>query len=360
MKSKDFIKQAGISKDQETKFHAKLDKLVHNTFGKRKDEIEEYGDTARGQKQLAKVHHRAADRVTSKQADKDPAYARKAQQTQDRAWDRLAVKEADAELAEPPEPKRQQQAKTKNKPKLDPNVFGPKMDQPLAKADPLDDLKKNAGMGSDEPEVNIRKASQKTTLDKTAGISSPEMGDMLSRLRNIEVDPDLEPYNIEPPEDLPSVEVNTQNLPAVAGQAIQAAGMQNPEFHQVANLPGNMSDMIRQLGKSLFGALTVTPTKRIYVVANLGGQGPNTSQEVNAVAGFLKKEGKDLGPGDVDFDNVMPGYKADTHMFSAAGIRWMLVKDFAGQYIYCWPEADSHDAAGAIGHDTGNDIKRLR
>jgi len=55
--------------------------------------LEEYGDTARGQKMLAKVHHRAADRVTSKQADKDPAYARKAQQTQDRAWERLAVKE---------------------------------------------------------------------------------------------------------------------------------------------------------------------------------------------------------------------------------------------------------------------------
>lgn len=55
--------------------------------------LEEYGDTARGQKMLAKVHQRAADRVTSKQADKDPAYARKAQQTQDRAWDRLAVKE---------------------------------------------------------------------------------------------------------------------------------------------------------------------------------------------------------------------------------------------------------------------------
>lgn len=55
--------------------------------------LEEYGDTAKGQKMLAKVHHRAANRVTSKQADKDPAYARKAQQTQDRAWDRLAVKE---------------------------------------------------------------------------------------------------------------------------------------------------------------------------------------------------------------------------------------------------------------------------
>jgi hypothetical protein len=55
--------------------------------------VAEAGDTAKGQKMLAKVHQRAADRVTSKQADKDPAYARKAQQTQDRAWDRLAVKE---------------------------------------------------------------------------------------------------------------------------------------------------------------------------------------------------------------------------------------------------------------------------
>lgn len=31
----------GISKDKETKFHAKLDKLVHNTFGKRKGEMED-------------------------------------------------------------------------------------------------------------------------------------------------------------------------------------------------------------------------------------------------------------------------------------------------------------------------------
>lgn len=33
----------GINKDKETKFHSKLDKLVHNTFGKRDDEVEEAG-----------------------------------------------------------------------------------------------------------------------------------------------------------------------------------------------------------------------------------------------------------------------------------------------------------------------------
>jgi hypothetical protein len=104
--------------------------------------------------------------------------------------------------------------------------------------------------------------------------------------------------------------------------------------------------------------LTMTPTKRIHVVANLGGQGPNTNQEVQAVAGFLKEHGEDLGPGDIDFDNVMPGYSAQTHMFNAAGIRWMLVKDFAGAYIYCWPEEDSVDASPKLSNNT--DKKQLR
>jgi hypothetical protein len=226
---------------------------------------------------------------------------------------------AEAELEEPPERPRKTTTKTKPDIKFD-IPFQQDQDQPLAHTDPLDDLKNKAGV--DDTKVNLRKASQKDTLSKTSGLSTPDMGDMLGRMRDIELDKDLEPYQDEPPENLPSVDVNTQNLPAVAGQALQAAGVQNPEFHQVSNLPGNMADQIRQLGKSLFGSLTMTPTKRIHVVANLGGQGPNTTQEVNAVAGFLKQHGDDRGPGDIDFEQVMPGYKAQTHMYTAAGIRW--------------------------------------
>jgi hypothetical protein len=266
----------------------------------------------------------------------------------------------EAELAEPDEPERKSKTQTKQKPKLNPDMFAPKADQPLAKTDPLDDLKNKAGIGKDKPKVDIKKASQADTLKVTGKIEpTDDMRDMLSRMRDIDIDPDLAGYpEPEPPETLPSVEVNTKNLPAVAGQALQAAGVQNPDFHQVANLPGNMADQIRQLGKNLFGALTVTPTKRIHVVANLGGQGPNTNQEVQAVAGFLKEHGEDLGPGDIDFDNVMPGYSAQTHMFNAAGIRWMLVKDFAGAYIYCWPEEDSLDASPKLSNNT--DTKQLR
>ena len=183
------------------------------------------------------------------------------------------------------------------------------------------------------------------------------MRDMLGRMRDIEIDPDLAPYPQDDPTQELSVDVNTQNLPAVAGQAIQAAGMTSPEFHQVARLPGNMSAMIRQLGKKLFGSMTSTPTEQIYMIGNLGGQGPNTPQEVSAVANFARQNGQDMGPGDIDFNAIMPGYTAETHQYSAAGIRFLLVKDFAGQYIYCWPEADSTTLNGQA--RLGNAPKQL-
>jgi len=247
-------------------------------------------------------------------------------------WTNLIFTEADK--------KKQTQTKTKtDQPGLDPNMFTPKMDQPLTRQEPEQPKDQQPSQPRD-----VRRASAQRTKQATAGITpTDQMSNMLGKLRNIEIDTDLPDYPDTEPETMPSVDVNTRNLPAVASANLQAAGLQNPEFYQVAALPGNMAAMIRQLGRNLFGSLTATPTNRIHVVANLGGQGPNTTQEVNAVAGYLREYGTDLGPGDVDFNQVMPGYQADTHMYSAGGIRWMLVKDFAGQYIYCWPESDSVD-----------------
>ena len=61
--------------------------------GVAEDSLEEYGDTAKGQKQLTKVHKRAVDRVTSKQADTDPKYAKKNQDTANASWERLKDKD---------------------------------------------------------------------------------------------------------------------------------------------------------------------------------------------------------------------------------------------------------------------------
>ncbi len=61
--------------------------------GVAEDSLEEYGDTAKGQKMLTKVQKRAVDRVTSKKADTDPKYAKKNKDTADRAWDRMTDKD---------------------------------------------------------------------------------------------------------------------------------------------------------------------------------------------------------------------------------------------------------------------------
>lgn len=236
------------------------------------------------------------------------------------------------------------------------DLFKPKADQPLAKSEPEPQR--------DEPQAEPsndqrKKASQADTLRATQNINpNDRMRDMISRMRDIEANPDDADYPTpDDPETLPSTRVNTQNLPAVAGSNLAAAGIQNPDFHQVANLPGNMSRAIRTLGKALFRSFTRTPTEQVYMIGNLGGQGPNTNQEVNAVAGWLRDTGEDIGIGNIDFDTTIPGYQADIRQYSAGGIRWLVVMDEFGKYIYSWPESDSVNAANTP--ELGNDRPRL-
>ena len=191
----------------------------------------------------------------------------------------------------------------------------------------------------------LRRATQADTLRATQNITPTErMRDLMNRMRDIPAQDDA---GYPEPDDaqVPVVRVDTGNLPRVANQALQAAGVQNPQWHQVANLPGNMSRAIRSLGRMLFGAMTRTPTEDIYMVGNVMGQGPNTSQEVNAVAAWIRANGRDLGSGGIDFDAVIPGYEADIRTYDAAGIRWLVVQDEFGRYIYAWPRDDSRAIA---------------
>jgi len=231
---------------------------------------------------------------------------------------KAATQVNEAEVAEPPEPPRKTTTKTKTKPDIKFDPFQTKPDQPLANP-PEEPQSRQRPQGP-----TIRKASQTDTQRAAAGVRlPPEAMRHLNNLGNIDIDPNLADYPARPeePEFLPSTQVNTENLPAVAGQALAAEGIASPEFHQVASLPGNMSRMIRQLGKLLFGSMTTTATEDIYMIGNLGGQGPNTRMDVNSVANFVREQGEDLGPGDIDFDQIMPGYSAETHQYVAAGIR---------------------------------------
>jgi hypothetical protein len=236
------------------------------------------------------------------------------------------------------------------------NLFTPKQDQPLANRP--DEPARDEPQGNAPQHDPRNRASQRDTQRAAGNINNPRMGDLLSRMRDIEADPDDAGYPEPDQDNQIAHRVDNRNLPAVAGQALQAGGVQEPDFHKVANLPGNMSRGIRTLGRHLFRGLTRTPTDDIWMIANLGGQGPNTRQEVNAVANWVRNHGDDLGDGNIDFDATIPGYNADIRQYSAAGIRWLLVNDEFGNYIYSWPEQDSVDARNT--RELGNVPNRPR
>jgi hypothetical protein len=234
------------------------------------------------------------------------------------------------------------------------NLFGAPNDANLPANAPQPEPEQRDAPQGDHAAPQQRRASQQDTLRAAGGVEpNQRMRDLLGRMRDIDADPEDPGYPDQDQANLPQVEVNNRNLPAVAGQALQAAGIHNPQFHKVANLPGNMSRAIRTLGRHLFRAFTTTDTDDIWMVANLNGQGPNNRQEVNAVANWARDNGEDIGTGNIDFDTTIPGYQADIQQYSAGGIRWLLVRDEFGDYVYSWPDHDSIQQANRaeLGHD---------
>jgi len=131
--------------------------------------------------------------------------------------------------------------------------------------------------------------------------------------------------------------VKPSMLPKVINRALVTKGVVEPEWHMVKHLPGYLAQPIRAIGRGVFKALTRTPLEQIQVIANLMGQGPNEDREVNAVTAFLVKNGLRERDAEIVFHKYIPDYGAEIKLFKALGITFLLVKDFAGHYIYAWP-----------------------
>jgi hypothetical protein len=241
-------------------------------------------------------------------------------------------------------PKKDTASKVKTKAAPDMSAFSRiNVDQPLARTKPAEAPSHRASTADKE----LRTASKAQTAKATANISLNKMAhDLMANIKDIPGDDEV------PAPRPPSTElvIKPAAVPAHIRNALKAAGVQDPDFHLVSSLPGNIQSGIRQLGKALFKSFTSTTVDNISMIGNLGGQGPNSTAEVNAVAGYLKQHGEDLGPGNINFDNIMPGYEAKIHNYEAEGIHYMLVKDTFGNYIYTWPARDS------VGHGT---VKKL-
>lgn len=217
-------------------------------------------------------------------------------------------------------------------------------------SEPKQDTKSDTGQPKQSARPKQKTASASKTSQATSGIDLGRQGmrHMMDLMHNqdqidisnepeldldTDVDQDVEPtYDIMEP-----IETTPDTLPAVINKEILAGYDVEPEWHMVKNLPGYLSTPIRALGRQIFNVFTTTPIEDINVVANLMGQGPNETIELNAVSSFIKKNGTRNTDAEIEIEALMPGYGADVSVFDAKGYTFMLVEDFAGRYIYSWP-----------------------
>lgn len=211
---------------------------------------------------------------------------------------------------------------------------------------------------------NMPKASADSTRAKTRNIASgDQMRDFMGRVQYDQGDEisDAEAARragSDTDNRLPT-HTTRQNLPAVLGSNLVAAGMQHPEWHTINNLPGYLSKQIRGMGRQFFRMFTNTPLESIMTIANVNGRGPNTTAEINAVGAWLQRNGEDMGDIEVDMGPAIVDYRPEVKEYRAAGIRFHVVRDPMGQYIYAYPEQDAVQHGGRLGAPEPGNMPRL-
>lgn len=276
-----------------------------------------------------------------------------------------------------PEDEPQRPKPTKNKPKDDPfdflndlgDIGGVSKNVPSGPVDSQGETPNQDRGATGGPEMP--RASGDTTRSRMAGRSaSDQMRDMLGRIdmnQDDEIDdaeaarraglggaerpalggaerPQLRLGGAERPQPGQRYEIDRvrpADVPMVLNNQLRAAGQQMPEWHTINNLPGYMARAIRGMGRQMFGMMTRTPLEQIMTIANVDGQGPNTAAEMRAVANWLMQNGEDLGPVQIDHGRAIPGYEPEVREYSAMGLRFHVVRDPMGQYIYAYPEQDA-------------------
>lgn len=258
------------------------------------------------------------------------------------------------------------------------DLVSPQLDQPLATQD------KNSPTIKQAPEKtpDLSRATSAQTRAATANIThTDQMRDLMSRMRDIGDDEisdeeaarragyaqgqgaastaGVRPVN---PENLPAVQ-NTlpttvkQDLANISQDIKTRDGKVYPKWNEINNLPGYMQRAIRAMGRGMFKMFTNTNLEDIITIANVGGQGPNSNLEMQAVANWLQKNAEDLGASEIDFSQVMPGYNPEVKEYRTETTRFHVVRDPFGVYIYAYPEQDAieYSSQPAIGSDDERD-----
>lgn len=238
--------------------------------------------------------------------------------------------------------------------------------------EPEDDTRTSSDDRAKTSSPELKKSSAADTRAKAAQVTpTDDMRAMLNRMQDIDTSDEIDDdeaarragrgANLDAGEirrvipEYPNLPATIRNDLATVNQELDASGAVYPEWHTIANLPGYMSRAIRAMGRGSFKMFTNTPLEEIVTIANVNGQGPNSDRELNAVAGWLKAHGEDMGDVDIDYSRVMPGYNPKVKEYRLGDTRFHFVMDNFGKYIYAYPEKDavSYGSENKLGYSGG-------
>ena len=239
-------------------------------------------------------------------------------------------------LLEASEPEKRTKTSFKDKPKFDGNLFGDsdKKEYSVSKA------KKDSDKRIEPEDFQFKRGSGTDTKSKAANVKM----DFKSFLHfmNMDLSGLEDEINPEDPTfDVDMLKPKEALLPSIMAAALRAAGKVDPTWHMVRNLPGYMNAGIRAIGRQVFTPFTSTKIENIQVIANLNNSGPNSESELRAVASFLLKHGTKQKHAEMEFQDRIPGYKAEMLVYTFANYTFLIVKDHAGHYVYSWPSTDN-------------------
>jgi hypothetical protein len=117
-----------------------------------------------------------------------------------------------------------------------------------------------------------------------------------------------------------------------------AQRVHNVEWNNMMDLPGNMHQVIRNMGRKVFNAFGEQEFEDIDVIASI----TNNEEDLDTVAGLVRQFGVPVVQDNVvDFSDTIPGYKAYVGVWGLANQYYMFVKDDFGEYIYTWDNAET-------------------
>lgn len=134
-------------------------------------------------------------------------------------------------------------------------------------------------------------------------------------------------------------QLTTRGLPALINSEVilYKGNRVTPEWIEVKDLPGAQVRGIRQMGRDVFSLLTTTPLENIEVVSTL----TNSKEEVAGMATWIQKHGRRITEGEIENIEQLGGYDAKAQLWYARGFEFLMIKDFAGIYIYSWDAKSS-------------------